>query len=100
VLRLNLFTLADTAVAGVCKYDSLFTVQQSVSLLHVVLVISSARYSINQASLSDCTNVRYRTEMSQVVFLGLVHLWLKLTRAVFGEDRNCNQSDSNDSTRF
>ena len=78
VLRLNLFALGDAAVAGVCKYNSLFTVQQSVSLRDVVLIGSSARDRINQARLSVCANVRLHTEVPLVAFLGLQTLLEKL----------------------
>ena len=100
VLRLNLLALGDAAVAGVCKYNSLFTVQQSLSLRDVVFIGSSTRNSVNQARLSVCANVGLHTEVPLVAFLGLVHLWVTLTRVVLGGARGCDQSGINDRACF
>jgi hypothetical protein len=43
VLRFNLFALGDAAVTGVCEYNSLFTVQQSMRLRDLVLIGNSVR---------------------------------------------------------
>ena len=95
VLRLNLFALGDTPVAGVCEYNIFFTVQQGVGLRDVMLIGGSARNSMNQARLSVCANVSLHTEVPLVALLGLVHLWVTLTRAVLGGARSCDQSGIN-----
>ena len=100
VLRLNLFALGDTPVAGVCEYNIFFTVQQGVGLRDVMLIGGSARNSMNQARLSVCANVSLHTEVPLVALLGLVHLWVTLTRAVLGGARSCDQSGINDRACF
>ena len=100
VLRLNLLALGDTAVARICEYNIFFTVQQSVRLCDVVLIGSSARDRMNQARLSVCANVRLHTKVPLVAFLGLVHLWVRLTRVVLGGAGSCDQSGINNSSSF
>ena len=55
---------------------------------------------MNQARLSVCANVRLHTEVPLVAFLGLVHLWVTLTRVVLGGARSCDQSGINNSACF
>jgi hypothetical protein len=100
VLRLKLFALGDAAVAGVYEYNIFFTVQQNLRLCDVVLIGSSARKSMNQARLSVCPNVRFQPEVPRVTFLGLVHLWVTLTRVVLSGARSCDQSGIIKSSSF
>ena len=100
VLLLNLLGLGDAAVAEVCEDNSPLTVQQSVRLCDVVLIGSSARNSVYQARLSVCAYVSLHAEVPLVALLGLVHLWVTLTRAVLGGAGRGNQSGINDRACF
>ena len=100
VLLLNLFALGDAAVAGVYEYNRLFAVHYSMRLSDVVLIGSSARDRMNQAKLSVCSNIRLHIEVPLVAFLGLVHLWVTLTRAVLGGAGRCNQRGVHEHTCF
>jgi hypothetical protein len=100
VLRFNLFTIGDGAVARISKHDIFFSVQQSEGLRNVLLIGSSARDRMNQPKLSGCANVQLHAEVPLVAFLGLVHFWVKLPRVVLGGAGSDNQGCINDSTRF
>ena len=96
VLRLSLLAVGDTSVARDCKHNIFFTVRQSVSLCDIVLIDSSVRDRVSQAGLIVCANVSRHAEVTLGALLGLVHLWVTLTRAALGGAGSWYQSGIND----
>ena len=84
--------LAGAKVAGIGKHHFFLSVQQAVSLSHVVDVGRCADDGVHQARLCVDTNVRLHAEVPLVAFLGLVHLRVTLTGAVLGGAGCRNQS--------
>ena len=69
-------------------------------LFDVVLIVSSARNLLNQVRLSVCSNVSLNPEVTLVAFLGLVLLWVTLTRADLGLAGSGYQSGIKDRACF
>ena len=90
---LCLYSLLNSAIAGICEHISLLAVKKILSLSDVVRVgVGRCRQpDVGQARLSIDADVRLHPQIVLIVFLGLMHLWGARATVVSGRTARLNQ---------